>query len=175
MTKQYFINEVNSWSELMDVCYDEGCNCCDDVYDDEAYDETIDNQIMDWLESESWRDVLARLNDLPTGYDYYTRDDWGEWHGVDNDFDVYKSDVFDWFEDNGYWEDEAQEDNQEDDYDDYGEDEPLEEEEISVAELFAVCKNKVQDAEKNKASEQQEKDAAFDTLCSSMDILITKR
>lgn len=108
MTRQQFIDEINTWDELICWCNDHGCYYCEDIYSDQSRDDRIDEALEDWASSNSWYDLRDILNGLETGYDYWRRDDWGDWYGVDNDFDAYFSDVLSWADENGEFDDEEQ-------------------------------------------------------------------
>ena len=119
MTRQQFIDEVNEWQELINFCNDEGCSCCNDVYSEEDRDDYINERLVDMARNaDSWSELLDTLSDITTGYDYYRRDDYGEWCGLDDyEFDDYKDDVLEWADDQDIWEDDEEEPLPEDDED----------------------------------------------------------
>lgn len=127
MTRQEFIDDVTTWYELLEFCYDEDCNICEDIVDSDMYDEYIDDELYDKIRNsgDKWWEIKDWLNGIPTGYDYYDR--YNEC-GVDEyDFDHYKDDVLDWGDSNEVWdEDEEEEEDFEEDFDEE-EDEELEE------------------------------------------------
>ena len=87
MTRQEFIDNIQYWSELLEFCSDEGCNYCEDIYDSDQWNDSINDDVYEMARTSSWRtilDVLQGYDDL-SGYDYYRRDDYGEWHGLDED------------------------------------------------------------------------------------------
>lgn len=179
MTRQEFIEDVTTWSELIDFCYNEGIDYCDDVYSEESYNERIDERVRDYINDDGWRSVLGWLEDLPLNYDYYIEDDYGEWRGADDDdFDSYKDDVLEYMDDNDEWdEDEDEEEEAPYEYHDPEDDIPVEEEDISVAELFTACSSTVQKLESDKiadaAAAEQAEAIAFDELCVSVGITVT--
>lgn len=110
MTRQQFIDEITSWSDLIDWCVNNGCSYCDDIYTDNDRDEIINNELVDMAENENWRELKETLISLDeTSAYYWKRDGWGEWYDVDNDFDDYFSDVLDWADDNNMFESDDEE------------------------------------------------------------------
>lgn len=112
MTRQEFIDDVTSWSELLDFCYEYSCPECDDIVSEDAYDDEINERLYERARDDNWWEVKDWLNDLPTGNDYYDRyNDCG----VDDDFECYKDDVLHWADNYGdVWEDEEDEEEDED-------------------------------------------------------------
>lgn len=109
MTRQEFIDSINYWDELIEFCTDKGCDYCDDLYDEGQWDHCVEDDAYEIIRSGSWRDVLSTLQDYEnlSGYEYYRKDEWGDWYGLDNnDFDQYKDDILAWADDNGIWDEE---------------------------------------------------------------------
>jgi len=111
MTRAEFEENITSWYDLIDFCYENDLHSCDNIYDSEQVVEII----RDEARSEGVRGVCWLVNniyDFDAEYFYY-----GE-NGLvsldNSDFERYKSDVFTEFED--YFDDE-------DDEEDYFEDE----------------------------------------------------
>ena len=120
MTRNYFLAYVTEWSELIELCREYDCDICEDIIDEDEFDEYVDSDIanMDY----GWRSIRDFLADIPTGYDYYRRDGSFDYVGLDNDddFEDYKSRVLDWMDEDDLWEPEEGED-EDDDFDpDYG-------------------------------------------------------
>ena len=140
MTRQEFINDIQYWSELLEFCYDEECYICDDVYDSDQWNNSIDENVSEMAGNDSWRDILATLQDYEniSGYDYYRRNDYGEWYALeDDDFDSYKDDVMEWMDNNDRWdEDEEEEEDPPQYYVDPEDVTPLEAEDVSMDDLF---------------------------------------
>lgn len=149
MTRQEFIDEVNSFGDLIDFCNDNDCYECENVYYQDSFDDYINDCLSDWARNDGWRDLRDRLNDIPTGYDWY---DIENLCGLDDDdFDDYKDDVLSWADDHDVW-DEPDDDDEvvdddfeigeaiEDDDDDY--EEP--EDGCSFEELFAASSSTIQ-------------------------------
>ena len=138
MTRQEFIDDIYYWSELIDFCSDNGCDYCEDIYDSETWNDYVDDDVAEMAINYGWRDILSALQgyDEISGYDYYRRNDYGEWIGLDHDdFEALKDDVCGWMDDNDYWDEEDEEEppvsyvNPEDVT-------PLEAEDVSMDDLF---------------------------------------
>ena len=139
MTRGEFINDIQYWSELIDFCWEINCYICEDIYDSEARDDYIDEDLSYIIDGATWRSVLDTLQDYErdSGYDYYYRDECGTFHGLDDDdFENYKNDVLDWADNREVWDEEEEEEdpelyvNPEDKI-------PVEAEDVSMDELFA--------------------------------------
>lgn len=136
MTRQEFIDSINYWDELIEFCSDKGCDYCDDLHDAYQWDNCIEDDVREIIRNSGWRDVLSTLQDYEdlSGYEFYRRDEYGDWYGLDNnDFDQYKNDILAWADDNGIWNDDEEEGSQPYDTED---EIPLED--ISFEELFCV-------------------------------------
>ena len=171
MTRAEFFENVTSWWDLKDFCSDEQCDICDDIYDEGARDDYINECLIDWARNDSWTELLSRLEDIPTGYDYYRYDDYGEWEGlVDGDFDEIRDEVAEWMDDNGYWDDDEEEADDEDEepIDDEEEEPPVEDEDCSLGELFAASATRVQSIAEEELAKAREEELAFATLMSAV-------
>lgn len=122
----------------------------------------------------SWQEIRDRLNDLDTSYDYYVNDGYMIYNGLDNDddFEEFKSNVLDWMDSYGEW-DEDEEDTgclpeDEDTANQNSEDTAPLEVEFAVTELISMCitdikiKKSAEDAERRR--EQVEIDRALAEL-----------
>lgn len=138
MTRNEFLENVTSFYDLKDFCNDEDCNLLEDVYDEEGRDDFINDCLMDWARDDSWQDLYNRLDSIPTGYDWYRYDDYGDWCSLDDeDFEEYKNDVLEWADNNDIWDNDEEDDEEEDEPKD---DEPApEEEDFSVGDLIGMC------------------------------------
>lgn len=171
MTRAEFFENVTSWWDLKDFCSDEQCDICDDIYDEGGRDDYINECLIDWARNDSWTELLSRLEDIPTGYDYYRYDDYGEWEGlVDGDFDEIRDEVAEWMDDNGYWDDDEEEADDEDEepIDDEEEEPPVEDEDCSLGELFAASATRVQSIAEEELAKAREEELAFATLMSAV-------
>lgn len=94
MTRDEFREEITDWWELREFCYNESLSTVDCIYDEDEFDEHIDDALDNVVryEGESWYDIKDRLNDVPTGHRFYyvdPDDAWNCW-GVDDDFEDWK-------------------------------------------------------------------------------------
>lgn len=163
MTRQEFIDDVTSWWELLDFCEEESCDYCDNIYSSDARDDEINEyELDDWARNYTWRQLLNILSDLDDDYEYYRKDEYGEWESLDDyDFDNYKDDVLRWADDNDVFEDDEEEDPADYGIEDEDElDDEIVEEPMSMFELFSDCQDKYQ-----KISEDEERtDEEFASL-----------
>lgn len=150
MTREEFQENVNCWYDLREFCNEYGCEVCSDIYSQDEMDEEIDNSIVDMArEATDWKDLLSKLEDIPTEDDYYMRNGYGDFRELDDDdFDCHKDDVFDWAENEGIFDKEDDEDEEsEEDIEEPDEPEDPDDgyevgnEEMSIAELFVVPNN----------------------------------
>lgn len=154
MTREEFQDNVNSWYDLREFCNEYGCEVCSDIYSQDEMDEEIDNSIVDMArEATDWRDLLSKLEDIPTEDEYYIKNGYGDFTEVDEeDFDYHKDDVFDWVENEGVFDEEDEEDEEPEEESEEDIEEPEEpedpddgyevgNEEMSIAELFVVPNN----------------------------------
>lgn len=154
MTREEFQENVNSWYDLREFCNEYDCEVCSDIYSQDEMDEEIDNSIVDMArEATDWRDLLSKLEDIPTEDEYYIKNGYGDFTEVDEeDFDYHKDDVFDWAENEGVFDEEDEEDEEPEEESEEDIEEPEEpedpddgyevgNEEMSIAELFVVPNN----------------------------------
>lgn len=105
MTRQEFIDSVNSFYDLIDFCNDERCYLCEDVIDDDQLDECVEEDIAEY--GRGWRGLRDWLADIPTGYEYYRRDGAFDYVWLDDqDFENYKQDVLEWADEANVFEEE---------------------------------------------------------------------
>ena len=83
MTRNEFLDTVNDWYELIEFCNDVGCSYCDDVYSEESMNDDINERLTDWAQECTWQELYSRLDDIPSGYDYYRCNDYGDWESLD--------------------------------------------------------------------------------------------
>lgn len=171
MTRAEFYENVTTWWDLKDFCFDENCDICNDIYDEEGRDDYINECLIGWARNDSWTELLSRLEDIPTGYDYYRYDDYGDWVGLDDgDFNEIRDEVAEWMDDNGYWDDDEEEADDEDEkpLDDEEEEPPVEDEDCSLGELFAASATRVQSIAEEELAKAREEELAFATLMSAV-------
>lgn len=174
MTREEFIENVGCWSELIDFCYDEGCNYCDDVYTEDSKDEYFNDIMVDMArDANDWRDLLQQLDGIPSGDDYYIRDEYGEWRCADNeDFYEYKDDVLQWADDRNVWDEDEDDDVDEEIFEDNDIDDDLEDDEefeegCSLSELFTSCTSRLQTIEIAAGQKQKQEEQEFKQFISA--------
>lgn len=109
MTRTEFEIYVDDFCSLKGFCCDAGCEfICEDVIDDDTYDDYVESDIID--SGYDWRRLAGTLSDLPTGFSWYCRNGTFDYDGLDDDdFERYKGEVFDWAYTNGAWDEEEDE------------------------------------------------------------------
>lgn len=168
MTRQEFLDDVCDFSELREFCYDNDCSICDDIYDDESKDDYINEHLSDMADdAEDWKSLYCTLRDIPSGYDYYRLDDYGEFNGLDGaDFEDYKDEVLEWMDDNEYWDEDEDDEEEyfppEDEYSGEEDDEESCEEDMQpVDELFSLCSEQLRVIDAKEKAEEQRSNEEF--------------
>lgn len=170
MTRQEFLEESQQWDwdDLINFCNEMGCSLCEDVYDEDARDECIDSRLEDLVYNEGWREIKNYLDDIPDGSDYYERDDWDDWCCLDgDDLEDRISDVVDWMDRNGLWDDEYDEEEEEEccDGTPFTEDEedetPIEDEDIPISELLIACNKGLKSIDEERTKEEEVLNESF--------------
>ena len=93
MTRQEFIDDILDMSDLYNFCannrgYD---HVIEDIYAEDALDDFVNNEVINYTD---WRDLYNFLDDIPTGYDWYRIDCYGDITGIDDsEFEDIKSDA----------------------------------------------------------------------------------
>ena len=158
MRRQEFIDSITTWSELMDFCYEEQCDCCDGIYSEDSRNSIIDEELVEMArEARDWRELLRQLDDIPIGSEYYLSC-YGEWVDLcdgDSYFDEYKEDVLSWADDHEVWDEEEEEEFEPDEVEDIFENDDTFEidESESVQELMVVCSSQLQRISESKNKE----------------------
>jgi len=154
MTRDEFWDSISSWGELKDFCYDNICeHLLEDVYDENARNEAIDNEMSDQIGNLTWQEFRDWLDDIPDDSYWYSRNEWdGTWRGLDDweDLDNAKQEVSDWIEENCGWEAEEEEAPYEDPYDET----PTEKEDLSIIDLMMSGSAVVEAVRRAGASEE---------------------
>lgn len=178
MTRQEFIEGVTTWGELLDFCYDNDSNICEDIVSSDTMDDEIENDLREEVGNRSWRDIRVLLCDIDTDYDFFRKDGILDYYPLDNhgDFDEYKDTVLDWMDDNGYWDDD--EDDEEEYFDGVPyeeppaseeEDEPAaEDEDFSIGELMGMCSVQFLDIQRTASRQKAQNDAEFQQYLANM-------
>ena len=179
MTRQEFIEGVTTWGELLDFCYDNDSNVCEDIVSYDTMDEEVESDLRDEVGDRSWRDIRDLLCSIDTDYDYYRRNGSFDYYPLDNngDFDEYKDEVLEWMDNNDYWGDEDVEDEWE--YFDGGsfDEHPTHEEEdeaapadedFSIGELMGMCSVQFIDIQRTVLQQKAQNDTEFQQYLNNM-------
>lgn len=98
MTREEFIRDYHdaSISELIDFCSENNIYyLTDDFYSEDSFNDYMTDEIMDCVRNDGWRDAADFAGGLPdSGYDWYVRDNFGDWVGVDDDEVAYRRDLY---------------------------------------------------------------------------------
>ena len=120
MTREEFIENVNDFYDLLEVCRDNDLYACADIREkDELFDScNIDNEIIEAVRSYSWHSIRDMLDGLDDDGNYYIVNGILDYECVDRDFEYYKNGVIDEMDEDNLWEEEDGED-ETDDGDDF--------------------------------------------------------
>lgn len=173
MTRHEFFEDITEWWQLIEFCRDNGYDgYVEDIYDDDGRDEFINECLVDWAREDTWRELLNRLDDIPTGYAYY-RYNYGDWDGLDDgDLEALKRDVAAECDADGLWDEEdTDEEDDEDEFaddedfdeesDDEDDDTPIEDEDCSLDELFFAGISCVKGVEEARRAESDDTEKSF--------------
>lgn len=170
MTRQEFVDEVCSWSDLIDFCSDNRLDFIDDIYDETGRDDYINENLVDWARESTWDELYSILERIPTGYEYY-RYDYGDWEGLDDsDFDDLKQEVEEYCDRNGYFDDEEEEEpeeteepeeDEEQEEEPEEEEEPIEDEDFSLDEFFSSGVDMIEDLKEAERIEREEEEKQY--------------
>lgn len=153
MTKREFDENILDFGDLKEVCGEIGCDLLDDVIYGSELDEYVDDDLTYVANDWGWRDIRSSLYDIDEGEDYYRRDGMLEYKVMDeNDFETYKSDVYEYMEDGEYFDpDEEETEDAEDtefaveDVDTTSDDDDFViDNDADIAGLFAICNSDIQ-------------------------------
>ena len=113
MTRSEF-EDIECLSELIDFCYEVGCDLLDNIESDIS--DAIEEDLTEAVRHLSWHQIRDKLNNIDTDYlCYFIRsdDEWLTYYDAEEEFDYYKDIVNDWCEDNDVFEREEGEDDEE--------------------------------------------------------------
>lgn len=168
MTRQEFIDSVTDFYELTDFCRDWDLDICGDVYSEDDRDSYLNEVIHAWACDETWQSVRDMLDHIVTGYDWYRRHYDDEWEGIDDEFEDYKDRVIDFMDENAYWDDEEDEEEEEDEQEEESQDiTPIEEEDITIGELFSLCSSQSESIAEENEKEIIQSEQEFSRFVSS--------
>ena len=170
MTRQEFVDEVNSWGDLIDFCNENNLDFTEDIYDEESRDNDIDEMLVDWARENNWQELYNILDRIQTGYEYY-RYDYGDWEGLgDADFDDLKEEVEEYCVRNGYFDeeeepeeepDEEEEPEEEEQEEESEDDMPVEDEDLSLEEFLNVGVEMIEDLKEAERVEREQEEQQY--------------
>ena len=108
MRRQDFIDNINTFDDLLSFCDNNGYEQFFEDYVDEDYaDECLNEMFVDVIREFGWSEARDQMNNQDTGYTWYRRDAWGDLVGCDDDdFESLKDEVLDYVDDDEAWDDE---------------------------------------------------------------------
>ena len=107
MTREEWIEEIDSLSALIDWCRDN--SECEDVFEDFIYEDDLDEYIADDIRNFDWEwyDLRDNLNNISTGYPWYRIDGSFDYVGFrEYEYDEFKDTVLECLDEEGYFDDE---------------------------------------------------------------------
>lgn len=107
MTRNYFLENYNTFSDLIDINSEYGICACDDLYSYEDVLNYIRDEIHDLLREVNWDHAGNILASIPTDCEWYISEGWFEFREAnDDDFVYIKNDILEYMDENGYWDEE---------------------------------------------------------------------
>ena len=114
MTKTEWPEEMCDWGDLRSWCLenyvmdDEFC----DIFPAEELDDYVESDTQDY--DGGWRSLRDYLTDIPTGWDWYKRNGFFDYEGMDYEFDSWKERVYEYLcEEEDEWFDAEEEEEEE--------------------------------------------------------------
>lgn len=109
MTRDQFESEINSLSGLIHFCRAHGYReIVEDMYTADQFDEYMNRKMRESTSWEDFRDFACGVPD--PGYDWYLIDETGYMEAYyDDDYYELYVEVYDWLDDDGFFEDEQDE------------------------------------------------------------------
>ena len=78
MTREEFIDYVDTYEDLQEFCGRNGLNSLDGIYDNDSWCDYINDNLVNMAENRTWRDLLETLRNYEEndGYEFYVWDDY---------------------------------------------------------------------------------------------------
>ena len=105
MTREEFIEDICSFGDLREFCWDNRLSSMDYIKDADEIDEYIDELLYEFARTDGWQDIRRWLNDIDDSYDWYDTED-GIVGLTQWDFDEYKERVLQEGDGDEIWDDE---------------------------------------------------------------------
>lgn len=108
MTREEFIEDICSFGDLREFCWDNRLSSMDYIKDSDEIDEYIDELLYEFVRTDGWQDIRGWLNNIDDSYDWYDTEDGivglTQWN-----FDEYKERVLQEGDGDEIWDDEEDE------------------------------------------------------------------
>jgi hypothetical protein len=150
MTRTEFIEDVNDFYDLKRFCDDEGSSICDEIFAGDELRERVNDDLESLARSYTWDELRDYLNEVPEDNDWY---DW-DFRCVDHLFNDYKDDVLEWGDENGIWDEEAEDEDGEEETGD----EIIDLCGYNAVEMFCGCQDDFREITLSMKHERQEMD-----------------
>lgn len=143
MIRAQFISdyEYANVDTLIDFCSNEDLyELYENFMTDDALDDMMNSRFRDMMEDQPWYEVREAMNDVPQGYDWYVVNEFdGEVYGADDD-DARRlyNDILAYFDSNGMWDEE-----EDDEIDDSCEDDDEFDEDVEEFNLIEMIQDNV--------------------------------
>ena len=133
MTRQEYSADVQTWSELVEIAGEHGYDFSGELVSSDRICDDIKERADNIGWGDDWESFASWVSDIPQGYDFYSyNDSYDEYSGLsDADFDTNKSELFDWLDENGLFD--------EDEEDELEPEDEAPDEDFSVGELLTMC------------------------------------
>lgn len=117
MNRQEFIDNVEDVADFLSFCFDNNYDSyAECIYDDSSRDDYINEQLPEMVSYNSWYEIRDTLNSLSDqgNYDYWRRDNYGDWNGIDDDeFEYMKNDLLERLDEDNFFDDDEGEEEEE--------------------------------------------------------------
>lgn len=118
MTRQEFIDDVTTASEVFEFCYDEDLDYCSSWVTNDDLDGYLCETIRDMTHNETWDRIRDFLDGIDGGYDFYDSDN--DYCGIgDDDVNSVREQILYDFEFDGEEDEDAEFEEDETDYANY--------------------------------------------------------
>lgn len=107
MQRSYFIDNCDCFEDLLSFAQDEDYNF-ERLWYKDSFDEYIENELYYRVRDNTctWVEILDWLDGLPQDYYYIYENDFGEYSDAPDYFDEMFEEFMDWMDEGGYWDEE---------------------------------------------------------------------
>ena len=167
MTRTEFSENMCGIWDLYDFCMEEDCDILNSMMSDDAFNDYINESLVEWARYDTWDALRDRLNGYADimGADAYIFDDYeGDYRAMDErEFDDYYRAILDWADENDVFDPEDEEDDDpvpEPCVEEY----EMEQPDCSLDEMFSDSTECVTAYRNHVAREREETDIAFKNM-----------